>query len=71
MMRPFEEKVALLCEITGVDKKTVQAIIAEIGVNMSRFPTDKHIASWAGVCPRTTRARARGNRADSERGARG
>jgi len=51
MMRPFEEKVALLCEITGVEKKTVQAVIAEIGVDMSRFPTDKHIASWAGVCP--------------------
>lgn len=51
MMRPFEEKVALLCEITGVEKRTVQAVIAEIGVDMSRFPTDKHIASWAGVCP--------------------
>ncbi|MDI6895049.1 MAG: transposase [Bacillota bacterium] len=33
MMRPFEEKVALLCEITGVEKRTVQAIIAEIGVD--------------------------------------
>lgn len=51
MMRPFQEKVALLCEITGVENRTVQAIIAEIGVDMSRFPTDKHIASWAGVCP--------------------
>ncbi|MDI6823430.1 MAG: transposase, partial [Bacillota bacterium] len=51
MMRPFQEKVALLCEITGVEKRTVQAIIAEIGVDMSRFPTDKHVASWAGVCP--------------------
>lgn len=46
MMRPFQEKVALLCEITGVEKRTVQAVIAEIGVDM-----DKHIASWAGVCP--------------------
>lgn len=51
MMRPFDDKVALLCEITGVEKKSVQTIIAEIGVDMSRFPTDKHIASWAGVCP--------------------
>lgn len=51
MMRPFDENVALLCEITGVEKRSIQAIIAEIGVDMSRFPTHKHIASWAGVCP--------------------
>lgn len=51
MMRPFAEEVTLLCEITGVEKRTVQAIIAEIGVDMTRFPSEKHIACWAGVCP--------------------
>jgi transposase len=51
MMQPFQEEVALLSEITGVGKKTAEAIIAEVGVDMSRFPSDKHIASWAGLCP--------------------
>lgn len=51
MMLPFTEEVNLLCEITGVEKRTVQAIIAEIGADMTRFPSEKHIASWAGVCP--------------------
>lgn len=51
MMQPFQEEVALLSGITGLGKKTIEAIIAEIGVDMSRFPSDKHIASWAGMCP--------------------
>ena len=51
MMRPFQEEVAQLSEITGLKKRTIEAIIAEVGVDMSRFPSEKHIASWAGVCP--------------------
>ena len=51
MMHPFREEASLVCEITGVEKRTVEAVIAEIGVDMSRFPSEKHIASWAGVCP--------------------
>jgi len=48
---PFLEEVKLLDTIPGVDQKVAQSIIAEIGVDMSRFPTHRHLASWAGFCP--------------------
>jgi transposase len=41
----------LLTTIPGVDELTAQVIIAEIGVDMSRFPTAAHLAAWAGVAP--------------------
>ena len=50
-MAPFQKQVELLCTIPGVERRTAQNIIAEIGVDMSRFPTHKHLASWAGLCP--------------------
>ena len=48
---PFEKAVELLCTITGVQRRTAETIIAEIGVDMSIFPTAKELASWAGQCP--------------------
>ncbi len=48
---PFEEAVELLQSIPGVGEVAAATIIAEIGTDMSRFPTSKHLASWAGVCP--------------------
>lgn len=49
---PFvPEAVELLDSIPGVGERTAQTIIAEIGVDMSRFPSAKHLASWAGMCP--------------------
>ena len=41
-----------LTEIDGIDVSTALVILAEIGVDVSRFPTEKHFASWLGVCPR-------------------
>ena len=48
---PFEKAVELLCTIHGVQRRTAEVIIAEIGVDMSIFPTAKQLASWAGQCP--------------------
>jgi transposase len=49
---PFvAEAVPLLDTIPGVGETVAQIIVAEIGVDMDRFPTDHHLASWAGVCP--------------------
>jgi transposase len=48
---PFEAAVELLKTIPGVSELTAQTLIAEIGVDMSRFPTAGHLAAWAGVAP--------------------
>jgi len=50
-MRPFEADAGRLDGVPGLDVKAIQGIIAEIGVDMTVFPSDRHIASWAGVCP--------------------
>jgi transposase len=49
--RPFEKAVLLLETIPGVSRTTAHSMIAEIGTDMSVFPTADHLASWAGVCP--------------------
>ena len=46
-----EEAVALLQTIPGVSEQTAATLVAEIGTAMSRFPSAKHLASWAGLCP--------------------
>ena len=51
VMTPFAEARDHLDTITGVGKRAAECIIAEIGIDMSRFPTAAHLASWAGMCP--------------------
>lgn len=51
MTDPFRAQVEALCTIPGVGERIAQVIISEIGVDMSRFPTPGHLASWAGLCP--------------------
>jgi len=51
LLDPEEAAVTLLVTITGVNHRTAQVILAEIGTDMSRFPTPGHLASWAGMCP--------------------
>ncbi|HYX25203.1 MAG TPA: IS110 family transposase, partial [Thermoanaerobaculia bacterium] len=48
---PFEAALSLVCSITAMGEGAAQAIIAEIGVDMSRFPTAGHRCAWAGVAP--------------------
>jgi transposase len=50
-MRPFERELALLDTIPGVGRQIAEQIIAEIGTDMSRFPSSAHLASWAGMAP--------------------
>jgi transposase len=48
---PFQAVVQRLDTIPGVNQRIAQIIVAEIGVDMSRFPTAANLASWAGMCP--------------------
>jgi transposase len=48
---PFEAAIGLLDTIPGVARPTAEMIVAEIGTDMSRFPSADHLASWAGVSP--------------------
>lgn len=50
-LAPFANAVELLCTIPGVGRRTAEVVLAEIGADMSRFPTARHLASWAGQCP--------------------
>jgi transposase len=51
VIAPFAQARDRLDTITGVGKRAAECIIAEIGVDMSVFPTAGHLASWAGRCP--------------------
>src|SRR5215472_7679917 len=50
-MRPFEAAIEMLDAIYGIGRRTAEDILAEIGVDMSRWPSHRHIASWAEICP--------------------
>lgn len=47
----WDEAVRLLDSIPGINPRAAQSILAEIGTDMSRFPSARHLASWAGMCP--------------------
>jgi len=51
MIEPFQGFRDLICTIPGISTLTADVIIAETGADMTRFPTAKHLASWAGTTP--------------------
>jgi len=51
VIAPFTSALERLSTIPGVKKRTAEVILAEIGPDMSAFPSAAHLASWAGLCP--------------------
>lgn len=51
-MKDYEDAIKKIDELSGIGKRSAEVIVSEIGIDMSRFPTDAHIASWAGLCCR-------------------
>ena len=52
-LEPFRAAVELLKSMPGVSETVAHVLVAEIGIDMSRFPTAGHLVSWAGLCPRS------------------
>jgi transposase len=51
MIAPFSETRERVMTIPGVSKVTANVLLAEVGIDMTRFPSAGHLASWAGICP--------------------
>ena len=51
VLAPYDNALALLREIPGLNRKSVEDLVAEIGLDMDVFPDEKHLSSWVGVSP--------------------
>ena len=51
VLSPYDNALELLKKVPGISSKSVEDLVAEIGLDMSVFPTEKHLASWAGMAP--------------------
>jgi transposase len=51
LMRPFDEALIRLDTIDGVGRRTAEVMLAEMGPEMSQFPSDEAVSKWAGMCP--------------------
>jgi transposase len=68
-MAPFAKEAALVQTMPGIAGRAAQAILAETGVDMSRFPTAAHFASWARLCPGTHESAGKRRPATTGKGA--
>jgi transposase len=67
-MHPFDAAIERLDEIPGVGTRTAQVIVAELGIDMGRFPSHRHAAAWAGMCPGNNASGGKRRRAKTRKG---
>lgn len=51
LIPPYEKEIELLDTVPGINRDAAASILAEIGADMSVFPTEAHLAAWGGLCP--------------------
>jgi len=68
VITPFAEQVRRLRTIPGIGERTAQVLVSEIGVDMTRFPTAEHLASWAGLCPGNNESAGKHRRTTTRKG---
>jgi transposase len=67
-LAPYDQQMALLTRIPGIDWVVAATIIAEIGADMSVFPTAGHLSAWAGVCPGNNQSAGKNKPAGARKG---
>ncbi|MEJ3747038.1 IS110 family transposase [Actinomycetes bacterium KLBMP 9797] len=65
---PFRVQIELLTSIPGIGERVATAVIGEIGTDMTRFPSAKHLAAWAGLAPGNNESAGRRRRAGHRKG---
>lgn len=50
-MKGYDDAIKMIDDLPGVGKRSAEVIVSEIGIDMSRFPSDAHISSWSGLSP--------------------
>ena len=68
MLVPYREEVERLVTIPGVNQVVASQIVAEIGVDMTVFKSEAHLASWAGVCPGNHQSAGKRQRGTTRKG---
>jgi transposase len=66
--RPFAAEIDLLRTIPGVDRRTAEGLVAEIGVDMTRFGAPGRLASWTGMCPGNNESAGKRGRGTTRKG---
>jgi transposase len=67
-VRPFAEHATLLDTVSGIGLRTAEALIAEIGVDMTRFPDADHLTAWAGLAPGNNESAGKRKQAKTRKG---
>jgi len=67
-MEKYDAAIQLLDEVPGIGEVSAQVILAEIGLDMSRFPTAGHLAVWSGLCPGNNQSAGKRKRSPTRHG---
>lgn len=69
-LRPFvsEEQFERLDAVPGVNRRTIENVVAEIGADMGQFPDEHHLSSWAGMCPSNDESAGKRKRSRTTKG---